>query len=165
MVRPETNSIQRVDMFYQLAFIRFPNCFALMKANGRYWVVWVTGFDCRDGAELYDEIIIVGRRFMKMSASFKTATFSFSSIHSYDVSEIEDNEVRFDKSELVGKGMCSYIRMDDDMRKTRDDEFTTPHRGQQWLFELMDHCVDYAAVKARVPAAKKTRRKRPRESS
>jgi hypothetical protein len=134
-----------------------------MKVDGRYWVLWVTGFICPDGAEMDDDIGIKGRRFMKMSASYETDTFSFASVHSYEVSEIEDGEARFDsKTELVGKGMCSYIRMDTDTRKTLDEEFVTPQRGQKWLFELMDHCVDYNKVMPRRSLDQPEPRKRPR---
>jgi hypothetical protein len=134
-----------------------------MKAGGRYWVLWVTGFICKDEAEMDDDIGIKGRRFIQMRPSYETDTFSFASVHSYEVTELEDGEALFDsKTELVGKGMCSYIRMDTDARKTRDDEFVTPHRGQKWLFELMDHCVDYDKVMPRRSLDQPEPCKRPR---
>jgi hypothetical protein len=150
---------------------RFGDGFALFKQEGRFWVVWVTGFESVvDEPGLDDEIQIIGRRFMTMKSSHDTATFSMASLHSYVVTEIEEDTHRFDKTELVGKGSCLYLPMQDGTRRTRDDEFKKPHRDQQWLFELMDHCVDYDHVEkrsddvARDEPVVRRRRKRPRPS-
>jgi hypothetical protein len=95
---------------------------------------------------LDDQIHIFGRRFKTMKSSHDTATFSMRSVHSYVVTDIEDETHRFDKTQLVGKGSCMYLPMRNDSSRTRDEEFTKPHRDQTWLFELLDHCVDYDLV-------------------
>ncbi len=129
---------------------RFGNCFALFKEDEKFWVVWVTEFrSSSDKPGLDDEIVIYGRRFMRMRPSYVTKTFSMGSIHSYVVSQIEDEPVCFDKTQLVGKGTCLYLPMQTDSRRTNESEYKTPHRGQSWQFDLLDHCVDYDVVRRR----------------
>jgi hypothetical protein len=141
---------------------RFGDNFGLFKDDsGTLWVVWVTDF--HSDAEvpgLDDDITIYGRRFKQKKGSWRSETFCMSSLHSYIVSDLEDDPVPFRKEQLVGKGTCFYLRQDREPRKTRVVDFTLPRNDATWLFELLDHCVDYNALRRRPTGPTRKKRKR-----
>lgn len=140
---------------------RFGDNFGLFKdENGRHCVVWVTDFEHTDEEPgLKSKITVVGHRFRDMKPSWKDSTFSMRSIHSYVVTDIDLTPTKYDKTQLVGKGSCLYLPQGElePRSKTPDSDFKKPRADQVWLFDLMDHCVDYDKVRPPVRRGKQPR--------
>jgi hypothetical protein len=161
-----------------LLYHRFGDNFGLFEdERGRFWVVWVTDVQCdTDHPGLDDDITVVGHRFMKMKTSGATdrpktsknsVGYCMSNFHSYIVWDLDvENTVAFRKDQLVGKGSCLYLRQDLDPGRTKEGDYKKPRSGTTWLFELLDHCIDYSALECtrRASPLRPTRRKRKRQS-
>lgn len=114
---------------------RFPDNFALMRANNEYQavVVWVTNFDLEDG-DVDGNVTITGHAFASMKPSWETETDSFARFHSYMISDLDPCVRKFKGSELIGKGMALHL----------DTKVTHPrilNFDQQWVFHMLDHCL------------------------
>ena len=111
--------------------------------------VWVTGFESDvENPGLDDDIRVIGLRFLTMKSSWKDEAFSMRSVHSYIVSNISTEPTTFRKEQLIGKGSCFFLPQGP---IGVEDDFKTPHQSQVWIFDLLDHCVDYDKVHSRRP--------------
>jgi hypothetical protein len=141
---------------------RFPNNFALFRdpeADGRVSAVWITEFS--EEADVKDTVVR-GFRFGKKEPSYEDKYFSMASLHSYRVSSIETSPSEFHVSKLIGKASCLFLGTDEDMvakppdapkvkMRNFEESYKVPNPKHHFLFELLDHCVDYTEVKQKVP--------------
>jgi hypothetical protein len=88
-----------------------------------------------------------------------------SNFHSYVVWDLDvESTVVFRKQELFGKGSCLYLRQDLGQGRTKDVDYKTPRNDTTWLFEVLDHCIDYSSLSCtrRASPIRPTKRKRKR---
>jgi hypothetical protein len=139
---------------------RFPNNFALFRdprGSGGVSAVWITEFS--EEADVKDTVVR-GFRFGKKEPSYEDKYFSMASLHSYRVSSIETSPSEFHVSFLIGKASCLFLGTDENMEPSAqpkvklmnsEESYKVPNPKHHFLFELLDHCIDYTEIEPKVP--------------
>lgn len=132
--------------------IRFGDNFALFEDEGSDFgvsVVWIVKGDAETASATAS---VNGHKFRDMKPSWEDDRLSFAVFHSYRVSRIEEEGTTWPLKKLVGKGTCMFIGVDDDFLPTTKpaihtvESIRTPNVRHHWVFDLLDHCVDYTRV-------------------
>lgn len=178
--QPSTEPVVNVN-FFPFGF-RFPNNFGLFLDPAskpfEVSVVWVVR-DIKDDGEY-----VTGRKFLTMSTSWEDDDFSLAQLHSYRVTNISMELMKWPLHTLVGKGTCLYLGDDSDFqggdadlgfsRRNEDDDegpisqteclptvdFKNPTPNQHWQFDLLDHCINYQLITRKEQAAPVLKRRR-----
>lgn len=98
---------------------------------------------------------VTGYEFQSMKPSYEDDEFSFAELHSYVVTDISDRKKKWPIVDLVGKGSCLFLGTNASSPSMSQD-FRTPNPDQRWLFEILDHCIDYTSIR-RKPSRGRTR--------
>jgi hypothetical protein len=104
--------------------------------------------------------VVHGFRFGKKEPSYEDKYFSMASLHSYRVSSIETSPSEFHVSTLIGKASCLFLGTDENMKpsdepkvklRNSEESYKDPNPKHHFLFELLDHCIDYTEIKSKLP--------------
>jgi hypothetical protein len=136
---------------------RFPNNFALFEdeeTTHGVSAVWITGFSEEDDVK---NTVVKGHRFRSMKPTYEDEYFSYASLHSYQVWDIQETVSDFHVSNLIGKASCMFLGKAADITKSDNSPITpllnskvnykVPNPDHHFIFELLDHCIDYSNVK------------------